>query len=63
MKRMGEELPLRGIMIMNSERLTYGMLDGVLMMINGRALPGMRKLLAEFWQIRDSIRILTRRIS
>jgi beta-glucosidase len=63
MKRMGEELPLRGMMIMNSEKLTYGMLDGVLMLINGRALRGTRKLLAEFWQIRDSIRLLTRKIS
>ena len=48
MKRMAEELPLRG-MIMSSGKLTYGMLDGVLMMINGRALRGMRKLLTEFW--------------
>jgi hypothetical protein len=35
----------------------------VLMLINGRALRGTRKLLAEFWQIRDSIRLLTRKIS
>jgi beta-glucosidase len=48
MKRVAEELPLRGMM-MGSEKLTYGMLDGVLMMINGRALRGMRKLLTEFW--------------
>jgi beta-glucosidase len=55
MKRIGEELPLRG-MIMSSGKLTYGMLDGVLMMINGRALRGMRKLLTEFWHTRNSIR-------
>ena len=55
MKRIGEELPLRG-MIMSSGKLTHGMLDGVLMMINGRALRGMRKLLTEFWHTRDSIR-------
>ena len=55
MKRIGEELPLRG-MIMSPGKITYGMLDGVLMMINGRALRGMRKLLTEFWHTRDSIR-------
>jgi beta-glucosidase len=55
-KRMGEELPLRGMM-MSSGKVTYGMLDGVLMMINGRALRGMRKLLTEFWHTRDSIRL------
>jgi beta-glucosidase len=55
MKRIGEELPLRG-MIMSSEKLTYGMLDGVLMIINGKALRGMRKLLTEFWHTRDRIR-------
>jgi hypothetical protein len=55
MKRVGEELPLRG-MIMSSGKLTHGMLDGVLMMINGRALRGMRKLLTEFWHTRNSIR-------
>ena len=54
-KRIGEELPLRGMM-MSSGKLTYGMLDGVLMMINGRAWRGMRKLLTEFWHTRDSIR-------
>jgi beta-glucosidase len=47
-RRMAEELPLRGMM-MGSGKLTYGMLDGVLMMINGRAWRGMRKLLTEFW--------------
>jgi hypothetical protein len=57
MKRIGEELPLRG-MIMSSGKLTYGMLDGVLMMINGRALRGMRKLLTEFWHTQVSIRLL-----
>jgi hypothetical protein len=55
MKRMGEELPLCGMIMMNSGKLTYGMLDGVLMMINGRALRGMRKLLTEFWRTRNSI--------
>jgi hypothetical protein len=62
MKRVGEELPLRG-MIMSSGKLTYGMLDGVLLMINGRALRGMRKLLMEFWHSRDSIRLLPKIIS
>jgi beta-glucosidase len=57
MKRVGQELPLRGMIMMNSEKLTYGMLDGVLMMINGRAWRGVRKLLTEFWHIRDSIRL------
>ena len=47
-KRIGEELPLRGMM-MSSAKVTHGMLDGVLMMINGRAWRGMRKLLTEFW--------------
>ena len=61
-KRMGEELPLRGIM-MSSGKLTHGMLDGVLMMINGRALRGMRKLLTEFWHIRDSIKLLSKIVS
>jgi beta-glucosidase len=61
-KRMGEELPLRG-MVMSSGKVTYGMLDGVLMMINGRALRGMRKLLTEFWHTRDSIRFLSKIIS
>ena len=56
MKRISEELPLRSLIMMNSGRITYGMLDGVLMMINGRALGGMRKLLTEFWHTRDSIR-------
>jgi beta-glucosidase len=56
MRRTGEELPLRGMIMMNSARITYGMLDGVLMMINGRALRGMHKLLTEFWRTRDSIR-------
>jgi hypothetical protein len=55
MKRMAQELPLRGMIMMNSEKLTYGI--GMLMMINGRALRGMRKLLTEFWQTRDSIRL------
>jgi hypothetical protein len=55
-KRIAEELPLRGMIMMNSGRITYGMLDGVLLMINGRALPGLRKLLTEFWHTRDSIR-------
>jgi hypothetical protein len=32
------------------------MLDGVLMMINGRVVRGMRNLLREFWHTRDSIR-------
>jgi hypothetical protein len=63
MKRMGQELPLRGMIMINSEKLTYGMLDGVLMMINGRALRGMRKLLTEFWHTRDSIRFLSKIIS
>jgi hypothetical protein len=48
---------------MNSGKLTYGMLDGVLMMINGRALRGMRKLLTEFWRTRDSIRLLSEIVS
>ena len=61
-KRMGEELPLRGMM-MSSGRITYGMLDGVLMMINGKAWRGMRKLLAEFWQTRDIIRLLSKIVS
>jgi hypothetical protein len=52
-KCIGKELPLRSMMMMNSRNLTYGMLDGVLMMINGRALRGMRKLLTEFWHTRD----------
>jgi beta-glucosidase len=56
MRRTGEELPLRGMIMMNSATITYGMLDGVLMMINGRALRGMRKLLAELWHTRDGIR-------
>jgi len=56
MKRMGEELPLRGMIMMNSGKLTHGMLDGVLMMINGRVVRGMRNLLREFWHTRDSIR-------
>src|ERR671918_908913 len=60
MKRMGEELPLRGMIMMNSAKLTHGMLDGVLMMINGRVVRGMRKLLTEFWHIRDSIRLLSK---
>ena len=47
-KRIGEELPLRGMMI-SSAKLTHGMLDSVLMMINGRALRGTRKLLTEYW--------------
>jgi hypothetical protein len=63
MKRMAKELPLRGMIMMNSEKLTYGMLDGVLMMINGRALRGMRKLLTEFWHIRNSIRLLSKIVS
>jgi beta-glucosidase len=62
MRRMGEELPLRGMIMMNSARLTYGMLDGVLMMINGRALRGMHKLLTEFWHTRDSIRDSRRKV-
>ncbi len=61
-KRMGEELPLRGMM-MSSGRITYGMLDGVLMMINGKAWRGMRKLLTEFWQTRDIIRLLSKIVS
>ena len=56
MKRIGEELPLRGMM-MSSGKITHGMLDGVLMMINGRAWRGMRKLLTEFWHTRHSIRL------
>jgi beta-glucosidase len=60
MKRMGKELPLRGMIMINSEKLTYGMLDGVLLMINGRALRGMRKLLTELWHIRDRIRLLSK---
>jgi hypothetical protein len=47
----------------NSGKLTYGMLDGVLMMINGRALRGMRKLLTEFWHTRDSISLLSEIVS
>jgi hypothetical protein len=62
MKRIGEELPLRGMMI-SSGKLTHGMLDGVLMMINGRALRGMRKLLTEFWRIRRSIRLRSKIVS
>jgi beta-glucosidase len=56
MKRVAEELPLRCMIMMNSGKLTYGMLEAMLMMINGRALRGMRKLLTEFWRTRGSIR-------
>ena len=60
---IGEELPLRRMIMMNSGKLTYGMLDGMLMMINGRAWRGMRKLLTEFWHTRDSIRLLSKLLS
>ena len=56
MRRIGEELPLRGMILANSGRLTYGMLDGMLMLINGRGLRGMRKLLTEFWHSRADVR-------
>jgi hypothetical protein len=59
---VAEELPLRGMM-MSSAKVTHGMLDGVLMMINGRAWRGMRKLLTEFWRLRDSIRLRSKIVS
>ena len=49
MKRIGEEIPLRAIIMNTSGKLTFGMLDGLLMILNGRGLRGIYKLLTEFW--------------
>jgi beta-glucosidase len=53
-----EELPLRGMVMMSGGKVTYGMLEGVLMVLNRRFLRGFATLFTEFRRKEDSLKLL-----
>ena len=55
-----EELPLRGMVMMSGGKITYGMLEGVLMVLNHRFLRGFATLLIEFRRKEDGLKLLRR---
>ena len=52
-----EELPLRGMVMISGGKVTYGMMEGVLMVLNRRFLRGFATLLAEFRRKEDSLKL------
>jgi hypothetical protein len=53
-----EELPLRGMVMVSGGKLTYGMLEGVLMILNHRFLRGFATLLTEFRRKENSLALV-----
>jgi hypothetical protein len=52
-----EELPLRGMVMMSGGKVTYGMMEGVLMVLNRRFLRGFATLFAEFRRKEDGLKL------
>jgi hypothetical protein len=46
------------MIMMSGGKVTYGMLEGVLMVLNGRFTRGCARLLTEFRRNEDSLRLL-----
>ena len=53
-----EELPLRGMVMVSGGKLTYSMLEGVLMILNHRFLRGFATLLTEFRRKENSLALV-----
>jgi beta-glucosidase len=57
-RHFAEEVPLRGMMMVSGGKVTSGMLEGLLMVLNGRFLHGFARLFTELRRKEDSFQLL-----